>query len=152
MFNQWINRISDSIKNGVDTSGASTVADVERISAALLVEIARADHVLDEEEIESITMALQGSSSLTIDELGGIVSGAVVDADAAVSLHEHVRLVNEHFDRDQKIQLLEQMWRVAAADGNIDQYEDYTIRKLSDLLYIRHSEFIQAKLRVIDQK
>lgn len=151
MFNQWINRISDSVKSGMDASAATTVADVERISAALLVEIARADHVLDKEEIESITTALQGSSSLSKDELGDIVSGAVVDADAAISLHEHVRLINDHFERDQKIQLLEQMWRVAAADGNIDQYEDYTIRKLSDLMHVRHSEFIQAKLRVIDK-
>lgn len=151
MFNQWINRISESLKSGADASSLTTVADVERISAALLVEIARADHILDEEEIESITMALEGSSSLSKEELNSIVSAAVVDADAAVSLHEHVRIVNEHFDRDQKIQLLEQMWRVAAADGNIDQYEDYTIRKLSDLLYIRHSEFIQAKLKIIEK-
>jgi len=146
MFNQWINRITAGANSEVE----ATVADVERISAALLVEIARADHQLDSEEIESINAALQRSSSLEDDEVNDIVKAAVVDADAAISLHEHIRLVNEHFNRDQKIQLLEQMWRVAAADGNIDQYEDYTIRKLSDLLHMRHSEFIQAKLRVIE--
>jgi len=147
MFNQWINRIAAATKAEDD----STVADVERVSAALLVEIARADHQLEDAEIMSITTALKQSSSLTDAEIKELVAGAVVDADSAVSLHAHVRQVNDHFDREQKIMLIEQMWRVAAADGDIDRYEDYTIRKMSDLLHMRHSEFIQAKLRVLDK-
>lgn len=146
MFSQWIERITSA----AGTAEEVDVADVERISAALLVEIARADHQLDDGEIESINLALQHSSTVDNEELTEIVNAAVVDADSAVSLHEHIRLVNTHFSRAQKLLLLEQMWRVAAADGNIDQYEDYTIRKLSDLLHMRHSEFIQAKLRVIE--
>ena len=39
------------------------------------------------------------------------------------------------------------LWDVAYADGRIDKYEDYTIRKISDLLYIKHADFIKAKLR-----
>lgn len=148
MFSQWISRVVETVSTNNESE--STLADVERINASLLVEIARADHQLDSEEIESIKQALQRSSSLDDSELSDIVDTAVVDADNAVSLHEHIRLVNQQFDRKQKVQLLEQMWRVAAADGNIDQYEDYTIRKLSDLLYLKHSEFIQAKLRVIE--
>ncbi len=148
MFKQWIERISAATNRDEEI----TAADVERISAALLVEIARADHQLDSEEIESINSALQHSSSVSHKELAEIVNAAVVDADSAISLHEHIRLVNEHFDREQKIRLLEQMWRVAVADGSIDQYEDYTIRKLSDLLHMRHSEFIQAKLRVTESE
>lgn len=146
MFNQWINRIASSATSNDEV----TVADVERVSAALLVEIARADHQLEESEIQSINLALQRSSSLGDAEVTGIVQAAVVDADSSISLHEHIRLVNAHFDRDQKVQLLKQMWRVAAADGNVDQYEDYTIRKLSDLLHMRHSDFIQTKLQIIE--
>jgi len=146
MFNQWISRIA-AIKT---TNNGASVADVERVSAALLVEIARADQNFDEAEIVSITKALQQASSLPDDEVSELVSTAVVDADSAVSLHEHIRLINEHFEQAQKVLLIEQMWRVAAADGNVDRYEDYTIRKLSDLLYVRHSDFIQAKLRVLD--
>ena len=39
------------------------------------------------------------------------------------------------------------LWDIAYSDGRIDKYEDYTIRKISDLLYIKHSDFIKAKLR-----
>ncbi|MBX2836560.1 MAG: TerB family tellurite resistance protein [Gammaproteobacteria bacterium] len=146
MFNQWISRIVAE-KPG---SESQSVADVERVSAALLVEIARADHQLDDEEMESICDALKQSSSLPDAEIDTIVHTAITDADSTVSLHEHIRLVNEHFDRANKLMLIEQMWRVAAADGNIDRYEDYTIRKFSELIYVRHSEFIKAKLRVLE--
>jgi len=145
MFSQWIDRITAASSGSEDQN----VADVERVSAALLVEIARADHQLDKAEIDSIRTALKHSSSLPDEEIDSIVTDAVVDADSTISLHEHVRLVNEHFAREQKVMLIEQMWRVAVADGDIDRFEDYTIRKLSDLLYIRHSEFIQTKLRVL---
>lgn len=147
MFSQWISRITAA----TPTENGPNVADIERVSAALLVEIARADHQLEDAEIASITDALKQSSSLPDAEIVSIVSAAVVDADSAISLHEHTRLVNEHFNRAQKVMLIEQMWRVAAADGNVDRYEDYTIRKLGELIYIRHSEFIQAKLRVLGQ-
>jgi len=146
MFSQWISRI---VIEKPETQSQS-VADIERISAALLVEIARADHELDEAESASISSALKQSSSLPDAEIDSIVAEAIIDADNTLSLHEHIRLVNEHFDRANKLKLIEQMWRVAAADGNIDRYEDYTIRKLSDLIYVRHSEFIQAKLRVLE--
>ncbi len=149
MFNQWINRIAATVSDASQTDH-STLVDVERVSAALLVEIARADHQLEESETQSIIAALQKASSLSEDEIVEIVNTAVADADTAISLHEHVRLVNDNFEQTQKIMLIEQMWRVAAADGNIDRYEDYTIRKLSDLIYVRHSEFIKAKLRVLD--
>ena len=44
------------------------------------------------------------------------------------------------------------LWRVAVADGEISKYEDYLIRKIADLIHLPHSEFIRAKLTVIDEK
>jgi len=151
MFSQWINRIAIEKPDSESGSGPGRTADVERVSAALLVEIARADHQLDDAETSSIRNALKQSSSLPDAEIDTIVGNAITDADNTLSLHDHIRLVNEHFDRANKLMLIEQMWRVAVADGNVDHYEDYTIRKLSELIYVRHSEFIQAKLRVLEQ-
>jgi len=151
MFNQWIDRIKlAQLGSGSAADEADINNDVSRVSASLLVEVARSDHQLEANEVSSITKALQQSSSLDDSEISDIVNAAVADADHAISLHSHVKLVNDHFDQEQKYLLIEQMWRVAVADGNIDQYEDYTIRKLSELLHVRHSEFIKAKLRVID--
>jgi uncharacterized tellurite resistance protein B-like protein len=148
LFSKWIDRISAAQQQGVKPESP----DLERISAALLVEVARSDHKLETEELQTIKAALENSSSsLSVSELEQIIDEVLAEADATISLHAHIRQINEHFDRQQKIQLIEQMWRVAYTDGDLDKYEDYTIRKLSELLYLKHRDFVQAKLAVLEQ-
>ena len=50
---------------------------------------------------------------------------------------------------DEKFVLIKTLWRVAAADGDIHRYEDHLIRRIADLLYVPHSDFIRAKLEVL---
>ena len=38
------------------------------------------------------------------------------------------------------------MWKLAYADGNVDKFEEFLIRKISDLLHIEHSDFINQKI------
>ena len=40
------------------------------------------------------------------------------------------------------------MWRIAYADGNVDKYEEHIIRKVSNLIYVSHSDFINSKLKI----
>ena len=42
------------------------------------------------------------------------------------------------------------LWRVTCADGHVDKYEEYLVRKIADLLYVPHREYIRMKLEVID--
>ena len=148
MLDKWFDKISAA----VDPNAAEKVSalDIERVSAILLVEIARSDHEIEPSEREAIELALGQAGNLSPDDLKSVVDDAFNEADGAVSFYEHVRLINEQFDRQSKLALVEQMWRVALADGNIDGYEEYTIRKLCDLLFIKHRDFMQAKLRVIE--
>ena len=125
---------------------------LERVAAVLLIEIARADTQVDEVELAAVSRAVENSCySISADELAEIVTTARQDAESSISFHDHIRQINSGFSRQQKIKLIEQMWRVAYADGDLDKYEEYTIRKLSDLLIVEHQEFICAKLRVLDE-
>ena len=147
-FDRWMERLGAAL--AVDTPTESASDDLERVSALLLVEIARSDHEIDDSERAAIRAALRQSSGLDATELDALVDEAMGDADAALSLHAHVQRLNESLDKGGKIRLVEQMWRVAYADGDLDRYEEYTIRKLADLLYLKHRDFMQAKLRVLD--
>ena len=146
MLTRWLERISVAL----DPAEPVSALDVERVTATLLVEIARADHDIDPAERETIIKALQDAGNLDAADLREIVDDAFEEADSTVSLYEHVRLINEQFDKPCKLALVEQMWRVALADGDVDGYEEYTIRKICDLLYIKHRDFMQAKLRVME--
>jgi hypothetical protein len=37
---------------------------------------------------------------------------------------------------------------VAYADQHLDRYEDHLVRKVADLIHVRHSDFIRTKLEV----
>lgn len=150
MFKQLLQQITETL-DASNTGANVQQHDIERICAVLLVEIARSDHDVSDVERTAIADALSQSSSLDRTELEALVNEAFVDADNTLSLHEHVRLINDTFKKENKIALLEHMWRVAYADGNVDGYEEYTIRKLSDLLHMKHRDFMQAKLKVAEQ-
>ena len=53
-------------------------------------------------------------------------------------------IINEHYEYPDRIKAIKSL-AVAHADNTIDKYEDYTIRKIADLLYVRHEDFIIAK-------
>lgn len=147
MFQQWIKKFQLTSTGGQQTDKHW----IERLSALLLVEIARSDSTIDEVEHAAIQQALQTSClSINSEQIENIISTAKLDAETSISLHEQVRQINDGFSREQKPSLIEQLWRVALADGDLDKYEEHMIRKLCGLLYVDHQGFIQAKLKVID--
>jgi len=147
MISNWIKTLAADRSTGA----ADQQADLERIAAQLLVEIAWSDHVIEAAEHDAMVNALGESTSLSTDEIKTILAETIENLNHTVTLHEHIDAINDHFNQPQKTKLVEQMWRVAFADGDLDKYEEYTIRKLCDLLHVKHRDFIQAKLRVLDQ-
>jgi len=147
MFQKWIDNLQQANLSDKQTDGYW----LERLTALLLIEIARSDTHIADSEVNAIEQALQSSSAtMTPSELQDIIRSATEDANTSVSLHEQFQQINTHFSKSQKQALIEQMWRVAMADGDLDKYEEHTIRGLSERLHIRHKEFIQAKLKVIE--
>ncbi|MGH8600226.1 MAG: TerB family tellurite resistance protein [Burkholderiales bacterium] len=64
------------------------------------------------------------------------------------SYYEPVALINKLYSAEQKVDLIRQLWRVAFADGEADPYEDHYVRKIAELIYVSHTDFIGAKLEV----
>lgn len=114
-------------------------------AAALLIEIARADSDFDDEEQAAIESLLGDTLALGREEIADLVRLATEESREAISLHQFTRLINENYSLAEKVQLMEQLWQVAYADGRIDRYEEQLLRRIADLIHIRHSEFIRAK-------
>lgn len=148
MFSKWINNLAQSAND----TNERTEKDLHSASALLLLEVARADYEIDEAERDEIVQAIRQTSALSATELDQLVAEAEQQAASAISYHEHIRLINEQFSREQKINLIEQLWRVAYADQELDRYEEAFIRKIADLIYVKHRDFIQAKLRVMPDR
>jgi len=114
-------------------------------AAALLIEIARADFEFDEDEQAEIRGVLATTLDLRADEIEEIVQLATAESRDAISLHQFTRLVNESHSLEDKLRLMEDLWRVAYADGHIDKHEEQLLRRIADLLHLRHAEFMKAK-------
>lgn len=114
-------------------------------SAALLLELAHADHEFSDAERHALEAILRECYALSDTELQELWQLALAEKANATSLYQFTALFNEHYDYPAKLQLLSNLWRVAWADGRLDRYEEHTIRKVSDLLYMSHKDFIQTK-------
>jgi uncharacterized tellurite resistance protein B-like protein len=91
---------------------------------------------------------LKSSFDLSTKELDDIVELAEREAKQAVSLYEFTSLINEGYAYGDKLTLIENMWHLALADQHLDKYEEQLIRKTADLIYVSHSDFIKAKIKV----
>ena len=113
---------------------------------ALLLETSMADEVLDESELQALKNTLQKDFLIDEDEIDELINLTKENVQDSTSLYEFTRDINDNFDATERVKLIESMWKIAYADGNIDKYEEHIIRKVSNLIYVAHSDFINAKL------
>lgn len=119
-------------------------------SAALLLEVSHADFNVQDEELESIANSLTTRFNFSKQEVENLIELAKNEQESHVSIHPFVKIINDGCSAEEKVLLMEDLWRVAYADDKLDKYEEYQLRKIADLLYIRHSDFIKSKLKVIE--
>ena len=114
-------------------------------TATLLVEVCRADFVEQQSELDRMRQLLAQQFSLNETDLDELMIQARESSDKRVSIQHITRLLNEQFDASMKVRVVEMMWQVVYADGIKDRYEEHLIRQVSELLYLPHSKFIQAR-------
>ena len=66
-----------------------------------------------------------------------------------MDLWQFARLINENYSPDEKIEIIEILWRMVFVDGKMDRYEHYLMNKLKNLLRLSHDQLIAAKLKVL---
>ncbi len=120
-------------------------------SAALMIELLKTDRHIDDRETAVFKKILMNTFALSNKELDDVIVLAEKETQQAVSLYDFTSLINEGYGYDEKLLLIENLWRVALADEHLDKYEEQLIRKTSDLIYVSHSDFIKTKLKVRDE-
>lgn len=116
-------------------------------TAALLLEMMRMDNHLAESERETITASLQQRFGLDAEQLETLVQLAAEEARQASGYFQFTSLINRHCDAAQKITIVENLWRIAYADGHLDAHEAHLMRRLADLLHVGHADYVAAKQR-----
>lgn len=145
MFNRLAIFFERHLQPASDVSNTLTFAQKQLATAALLIEVAKADHAFDEGELQHLTVLLERKFSLSPAQLKELAELAQTESEHATSLHQFTQLINRDCTHVEKFELIKAMWEVAYVDNKIDKYEEYVIRKVADLIHVSHSDFIRAK-------
>ena len=131
-------------------SGDDDANALQLATATLLMEVARADNRVTAGERRDIGRMIENHFGLSSEQTRNIAESAERDAQQATSLYPFTRLINRLCDPDEKTQIIGMLWRVTCSDGYVDKYEEHLVRKIADLLYVPHREFIRMKLTAVD--
>lgn len=124
---------------------ADREAALRLATAVLMIDIARADHVFEESEFDSMLQLIESHFELSPEQAATLVNAAGETADDMVSLYEFTQLLNKQLDEREKARIVSLLWQVAYADGQLDKYEDSLVLKISDLLYVSRGRVMRLK-------
>ena len=118
--------------------------------AVLLTEVMRADGKSESNERKAIIQQLSQHFSMPENELHEIIQHAEKVSEQATDFYQFTAKINTNYRIEDKIKIVEMLWQVANADGEISAIEQHTIRKIADLLHLRHNEYVRSKLKIIN--
>jgi uncharacterized tellurite resistance protein B-like protein len=90
---------------------ASEKQQLQLATAALFIEMTRADFEIRPEESKAVTRAVERALDVSPEETAQIVELAEQEVDAAGSLHQFARLIDRRFSMEQKKRVVKLLWR-----------------------------------------
>ena len=130
-------------KNKIDNN--ENGFELELTASVLAYEIARSDGDISDDEL-FVLMEEIGKIALKVgkekSEILKIVENYSKDS---TSFFEFIEDINKNYEKDNKLSLLEFMWKTAYADGRLDVDEERLIRRVADLIKIKDIEVLKLK-------
>ena len=116
---------------------------------SLLIEACKVDGIVSDNEIEKITSLLINKFHLEPSIAKNAVNFVLEKANEKVEIFSDIKVILDTMDHEERIKVVEMLWRVVLADGNIDDYESNLMRKISSLLHVSGFETAEAKKRAM---
>ncbi len=121
-------------------------------TCAILLEIAKSDEEFSEIEKDKIINILKRDFQLSDEDVRELIEAANKEIKENIDLWHFTNIINTNYSDEEKIRVMETVWRVIYADGKLDMNEDYLVHKLSNLLKLSHKQLIDAKIKVLYNK
>ena len=140
-------------KNPMNTNPYSSnqAGKIQIAATVLMVEMANSDGNISEEEFESITNSVNNVFKIEKEKVEELIKISKEELKESVSLYEFSGVINENLLHNEKIELLDQLWRIIYSDNKLDKYEDKLIKQIGGMLKLDHKEIIHSKLFIKQQ-
>ena len=128
------------------TSADETELRTHIAAGVLLLEAAHVDNECTEEEMKHVVQTLKTTFNLSAEYVDELVEEAHLERKNAVDLWQFTNHMNQNYTQEEKLKVMEDVWRVIHADGQLEKHEDQFAHKLANLLRLTHKQLIDAKL------
>ncbi|MFQ6016841.1 MAG: TerB family tellurite resistance protein [Kiloniellaceae bacterium] len=142
----------------VDRGGAPAAAasrhgadELRVAAAALMVEAAQMDDEFDARERAKISELVTGRFGLSREESESLLEAAEKRVAASSQIFGFTRIVKEAFTHDERVELIEMLWEVAYADGELHDFEASLMRRVTGLLHVSDRESGAARKRALER-
>jgi len=144
-----LSKLSDFLSAFIPAGSAAGRPEntLQLATAVLLIEVMQSDAECAFEEQAAILKILKEKFHLSDVEVAQLIEQGQRSSKAANDLHQFTSLINRELELPEKIRIIEYLWQVAYADGEISAHENHLMRRLVDLLHISHGDNIAAKMR-----
>ncbi len=141
-----------SSKPGPAKPGRGGQDKIRLAAGVLLLETAYIDDECTEEEMANVVNTLRSEFNLAPEYVDELLALAGAEREKAFDLWQFTNQMNQHYSQEEKMALLEAVWRIIFADGRLEEHEDYFAHKLANLLRLTHKQLIEAKLQARAQQ
>jgi uncharacterized tellurite resistance protein B-like protein len=132
-------------------AGPHRFDELQLAAAALMVEAATMDSDFDAGEHARISRLVQDRFALSAEEATDLVDEAERMARDSVQWQGFTSAIKNGFDHAERVQLIEMLWEVVYADGELHDYEASLLRRVTGLLYVSDRESGEARKRVLER-
>jgi uncharacterized tellurite resistance protein B-like protein len=129
----------------------TTEDKLQLATVVLFLEMMYMDDKVEIKEQEVILSLIQQNFSVTVDQATALIELAGQQIKQATDYYQFTSLINKEYSQEEKVRLIESLWKIAFIDGVLDMHEEYLVRKIADLLHVPHTAFIMAKNRVNEE-
>ena len=123
------------------------LTEQQYLAVVLMLQLSHADFSSEQQEHDVVRQYLQQEFGLSSAAAEQVFKAALSQASDATCLHGFTSKL-KGLPYAERLALLDKLWKVAFADGELDPHEEAMLRKIADLLFIRHGDYIQSKLAI----
>jgi len=145
------NKKEDIPQDAADKKEENHNKKLQIATAALFVEMAKVDGNFSDEERERVILTMQNTFNLDEDCVHELIELSEKKLEESIGVYEFTSIINDHFNREEKLELLEDLWKIIYVDDKLDKYEDRLVKVIGGMLNVDHKDIINAKMFIKEQ-
>jgi uncharacterized tellurite resistance protein B-like protein len=145
-----INRLLDFLNGRAAPHLAESKDDLEHAVAALLIEAARMDENFDVGERATIERLLADKFDLDPQAVTSLIEAAERTVQRSTQYFPFTRQITARLSEDERVHIIEMLWKVAYSDGTLDPHEDMLLRRIAGLIHVPDRDRGMARKRALE--